>query len=90
VQIRRNHDRRRFELHDDGELVGVIDYRPTDESVVLVDTEVAARHERLGAADFFVRKVFDQLRADGQAVVVDCPFLGAWLRRHPEYQDLVA
>jgi predicted GNAT family acetyltransferase len=35
-----------------------------------------------------VRQVLDRLRAGGLTVTVLCPFVNAWVRRHPDYQDL--
>jgi predicted GNAT family acetyltransferase len=33
--------------------------------------------------------VLDRIREDkGLKVTVLCPFVNAWLRRHPDYQDL--
>jgi predicted GNAT family acetyltransferase len=33
----------------------------------------------------------DDVRAKGtHRVTVLCPFISAWLKRHPDYQDLVA
>nr|WP_238452835.1 N-acetyltransferase [Micromonospora sp. ATA51] len=32
----------------------------------------------------------DDARAKGRLVVPICPFLGEWLGKHPEYDDVVA
>jgi hypothetical protein len=31
----------------------------------------------------------DEARRTGEHVIVKCPFVTAWLRRHPEYNDIV-
>jgi predicted GNAT family acetyltransferase len=36
-----------------------------------------------------VRQVLDEVRARGLTMVPQCPFVASYLRRHPEYTDLV-
>jgi uncharacterized protein len=77
----------RYELHDDGELVGEIRYRRAPGALALVHTEVEPRREGLGTE--LVRGALDDLRARGLKVIPICPFVSAYIRRHPEYADLV-
>jgi uncharacterized protein len=77
----------RYELHVDGELAGEIRYRRLPGAIALVHTEVEPRGKGLGTE--LVRGALDDLRARGLKVVPVCPFVGAYIRRHPEYADLV-
>jgi predicted GNAT family acetyltransferase len=79
----------RYELHLDGALVGEIRYRRQKGSVVLVHTEVEPALEGQGLAAELVRGALDDIRARGERVVPYCPFVGAYIRRHPEYEDLL-
>lgn len=36
-----------------------------------------------------VRGALDQIRASGKTVIPTCAFTAAYIRRHPEYTDLV-
>jgi predicted GNAT family acetyltransferase len=52
-----------------------------------VHTEVEPRRKGLG--NELVRGALDDLRARGLKVVPVCPFVGAYIRRHPAYADLL-
>ena len=79
----------RYELHIDGELVGEIRYRRRHDAIVLVHTEVDPGREGEGLATELVRGALDDIRTRGLRVVPYCPFVAAYIRRHPEYEDLV-
>ncbi|AEI10696.1 GNAT family N-acetyltransferase [Cellulomonas gilvus] len=79
----------RFEARRDGELLGFAAYTLDRGTVVLTHTEVFPEHEGQGVAGELVRGALDQVRASGRDVVPLCPYVRAWLGRHPEYQDLV-
>lgn len=87
--MRNNSNRLRFELHDDDVVVGFIDYRVRGGQYWLVHTEIADGYAGTGAAAFLVRATLDQLRERDVQVVPTCPFVAGWIRRHPDYQDMV-
>ena len=80
---------RRFELRVDGELVGWSEYRPAGDSVIVAHTEVEESREGQGLGSVLVRGTLDHIRAGGKTVIPTCPFTAAYIRRHPEYVDLV-
>ena len=82
--------RRRYELHVDGELVGFIDYVLHDGTIVLVHTEVDPAHSGQGHASTLARGALDDARARGLSVRPTCPYVAAWIGKHPDYADLVA
>lgn len=77
----------RYELTVDGELAGEIRYRRLPGALALVHTEVDPKRHGLGTE--LVRGALDDVRERGLHVVPVCPFVGAFIRRHPEYADLV-
>jgi predicted GNAT family acetyltransferase len=79
----------RFELLVDGELVGRADYRPAGDSVIVAHSEIDERREGQGLGSELVRGTLDQIRASGKTVIPTCEFTAAYIRRHPEYVDLV-
>lgn len=79
----------RYEAIRDDRLVGVIRYRIEPGVVVLVHTEVDEAVEGTGVGSQLVRGALADLRARGLRVVPLCPFVAAYLRRHPEDADLV-
>jgi predicted GNAT family acetyltransferase len=46
--------------------------------------------EGKGVASELVRWALDDVRGRGLRIVPRCPFVAAYLKRHPEYADLVA
>jgi predicted GNAT family acetyltransferase len=83
-------DQRRYELRVDGELAGWAEYLPAGDSVIVAHTEIAEEREGQGLGSVLIRDTLDQIRASGKTVIPTCPFTAAYIRRHPEYVDLVA
>ena len=79
---------RRFEARDGDDLLGFVEYQRTDELVVVTHTEVPQRHEGRGVGSALARGILDDTRARGLRALVLCPFVIAWMARHPDYQDL--
>lgn len=69
--------------------VGVVGYERDGETWVLTHTVVPPEHEGTGIGSALARGVLDDLRAEGAPVRVLCPFLTAYIKRHPEYADMV-
>jgi predicted GNAT family acetyltransferase len=89
MEVRDNPEELRYELVDDGQVVGEILYRRDPGRIVLVHTEISPTREGHGLASELVAGALDDIRATGLRVVPICPFVRAYLRRHPEYADLV-
>ncbi|MEP6853591.1 MAG: GNAT family N-acetyltransferase [bacterium] len=83
-----NPDEQRYELRVDGELIGLADYYDRDGVRVIPHTEVRPSREGQGLGAVLVRCALDDIRAKGMSVGPACPFVGHFLRRHPEYADL--
>jgi uncharacterized protein len=90
VVVTRNEDERRWEAHLGGSLAGFAAYRLTDTSVVFTHTEVDPAFEGRGVASALARHALDEVAADGtRSVVPRCPYIKAWIDRHPDYARLV-
>lgn len=87
-------ERKRYEAFTDGELVGYVTYRSDGSGepagVVLEHAVVDPGHEGHGIGSAMVRQVLDDLRGRQAVVRPVCPFVRAWIDRHPDYADLVA
>ncbi|MFC8502974.1 GNAT family N-acetyltransferase [Pedococcus sp. NPDC057267] len=89
--VKDNPDLSRFEAYVDGALAGFASYRLSGGHVVFTHTEVDDAYEGQGVGSALARGALDQVRAAGERdVVAMCPFIAAWIERHPDYQDLVA
>jgi predicted GNAT family acetyltransferase len=84
-----NPSERRFEVHLKGVVVGRAHYLPAGDSVIVSHTEVDEGHEGQGLGSLLVRETLERIRASGKSVIPTCPFTAAYIRRHPEFIDLV-
>jgi uncharacterized protein len=87
--VRDNPKGRRYELLLDGKHVGEILYSLKPAKIVLLHTEIDPALEGTGLGGHLVADALDDIRARGLNVVPLCPFVAAYIRRHPEYEDLV-
>jgi predicted GNAT family acetyltransferase len=91
IVVRDNPDALRYELVLDGDVVGEIRYRLRPNGrISLVHTEVLPSYEGRGLAGELVAGALDDIRARGLYVVPICPYVQAYLGRHPEYEGFVA
>ncbi len=88
LQIMDAPERQRFEAVRDGTILGFAAYQKTDELMVFTHTEVDPSLEGQGVGGSLVRGALDQARSLGLRVLPICPFVQAWMARHPEYVDL--
>jgi predicted GNAT family acetyltransferase len=79
----------RYEVTVDGALAGILQYRERGNLVELVHTEVEPEYEGRGLAADLARTALDAARAEGRAVLPFCPYVNAYIKKHPEYVDLV-
>jgi predicted GNAT family acetyltransferase len=89
VEVRDNPEGRQFEAYVDGRRAGFSAYELTGDTIMILHTEVDDAYEGQGVGSAMVRQMLEQIRDDGELkVTVLCPFVNAWLRRHPDYGDL--
>lgn len=69
---------------------GVLRYGRKEGRLVLHHTEVDQSVEGHGLGSKLVAGALDDIRARGLTIVPLCPFVRSYLKRHPEYADLVA
>ena len=80
-------ERHRYELTEGGATAFVL-YRRRPGVIDFIHTEVPEALSGRGLGSRLARHVLDAARADGLKVVPTCPFIAAWMRKHPEYDDL--
>ena len=89
IAVRDNPGESRYEHVLDEQMVGEIAYRLTPDHMVLIHTEVLPSLENKGLGARLVAGALDDIRARGLRVVPFCPFVRSYIRRHPDYADLV-
>ena len=88
-EVRRNDTATRYEIHVDGVLAGFAVYRVVDDRLVFTHTEIDDAFEGQGLGSELVIDALDDVRARGERIVAQCPFVRRFLERHEEYRDLV-
>lgn len=79
----------RFEMIEDGHLA-FADYRRKGDTLILPHVEAAQALRGSGAAGRLMEGVLEKARADGLSVVPLCSYAVAFMKRHKEYEDLLA
>ena len=88
VQVVDAPERQRYEAVRDRTVLGFAAYQKTDELIVFTHTEVDESLEGQGVGGALVKGALDHVRGLGLRVLPICPFVRAWMLRHPEYVDL--
>lgn len=86
VEIRDNPEQHRYEALVDGEVAGFVDYRDRGRRI-LVHTEVDPAYGGKGIGNRLAAGALDHAREAGLRVVPRCPFIRAFIARHPEYRS---
>ena len=84
-----NPARHRFELEVDGE-TAFAEYRREGPSIVFTHTVVPEALSGRGIGSRLIRAALETVRAEGLKAVPQCPFVRAFIEKHPEEQDLLA
>jgi uncharacterized protein len=80
---------RRFHLMDEDVIIGFIEYYPYDHIVIVTHTEVRTELEGKGRGSELAREVVAHFQREGKKVVPICGFFAQFLRKHPEYINVV-
>lgn len=83
--VRNDPDGRRYVVTVDGEEAGVAHYAVRDGVVVFTHTEVDPKWEGQGVGSALARGALDDAVRSGGKFIARCPFIAAYVERHPEY-----
>jgi predicted GNAT family acetyltransferase len=89
IEFADNTDAHRFELRSGDELLGFLVYRLAGDHITMVHTEVDPAHGGHGYAAQLAKGALDDARERGLPVVASCPYVASYVRKHPEYADLL-
>jgi hypothetical protein len=82
-------EKSRFEITVDGALAGFADYKALSGRLVILHSEIDDAYQGRGLAGTLTRAALDSIRERGLLVTPRCPYTAAYIRKHPEYVDLV-
>jgi hypothetical protein len=78
----------RYELTVEGHLAATY-YEISGNVITFIHTEVPPELGGKGVGSKLVKGALDQVRADGLKVIAQCPFVKAYIEKHPDYADLL-
>lgn len=87
-EVRDNPEKHQFEMIVDGH-IALAAYRLTLDTITFTHTEVPKELGGRGIGSQLAKGALDQVRKRGMKVVPLCPFIKAYIEKHPEYQDLL-
>lgn len=81
----------RYELHVGDDLAGLVEYKlgHHDSVISLLHTKIEDAFQGQGLAGHLARYTLDDARKRGLSVLPFCPYINSWIKKHPEYTDLV-
>ncbi|WP_256837716.1 GNAT family N-acetyltransferase [Ornithinimicrobium faecis] len=88
IEVRDVPESNRYEAVRDGTVLGFAEYQRTADLVVFTHTEIDPQFEGQGVGSTLVREALDHVRSLGLKALPVCPFVQAWMQRHPEYASL--
>ena len=89
IAITDNAAAHQYEARVDGQLARLV-YERRGDTIVLAHAETPPSISGRGIASQIARFALDDARARQLRVIARCPFVRAYVERHPEYRDLVA
>jgi uncharacterized protein len=79
----------RYEATIDKTFAGAAWYELDQDVITFTHTAVESAFGGQGVGGKLARFALDDARERGLRVVARCPFIRRWIRRHPEYTDLL-
>ena len=89
VQVVDVADHEQYEIRVGDEVAGFAHYLRIDGRYVFDHTVIEPTFEGRGLGSRLAGAALADVRAQGELVVPLCPFIAAWIHRHPDHGDLV-
>jgi uncharacterized protein len=89
LNLQINSANNRLELAVDGN-IAFIEYKLSKQDLFLIHTEVPAALEGRGVGSAIVQKALQYAKDHSYKIVPLCPFVLTYLKRHKEWDDIVA
>jgi uncharacterized protein len=88
LELVKNEPAQRFEM-DVGAAAAVIGYKQTNDKIYLIHTEVPQELEGKGVATAIIEKTLDYVEKNHLKLVPLCPFVVAYIKRHPGWKKIL-
>ena len=88
VEVANNTEKRQFQVELDGE-TAFAEYRLVDHGIILPHTVVPEAFEGRGVGSALAKAALGYARDHALKVIPTCPFIAGYIRKHPEWHDIV-
>jgi uncharacterized protein len=82
-------ERGRYEATVGDRLAGILEYVIKHGRIALIHSEVSPAHRGRGVAAALARFALDDARRRELKVIVNCPYVQDYVRRHPADDDII-
>lgn len=89
MDVKNNAARKRFEIEADGQ-TAFLEYAQRPGDIELIHTEVPPALEGRGIGSALAQAGLNYAREHALKVTPQCTFVQGYLKRHPEYNDLIS
>ncbi|MDA3613797.1 GNAT family N-acetyltransferase [Polluticaenibacter yanchengensis] len=83
-----NEKQQQFEYIENGELAK-LEYRFYKKNIAMMHTTVPESMKGKGVASALAERAFEYAQSINKKVMVYCPFVGAYLKKHPELKSQI-
>ncbi|WP_433527336.1 GNAT family N-acetyltransferase [Nocardia pseudovaccinii] len=88
-KVARNDEKNRYEVFYGGELAGFADYEERDDETVFIHTEIDGAFSGKGLGTVLAKDAIEDAIGRGRVIRPLCPFIKAYLEKHPQYDEHV-
>jgi uncharacterized protein len=89
IEVREDAAHHRFEIWVGQQPAGKTVYRGGGALYEFLHTEIDPAFEGQGLGSELIGTTLDRIRERGAGLLPYCPFIKAYIQKHPEYKDLV-
>ncbi|WP_068052497.1 GNAT family N-acetyltransferase [Nocardia xishanensis] len=89
TKVARNAEQNRYEIYYGGELAGFTEYIERENDTDFVHTEIDKAFGGKGLGSTLAKEALDDVVARGGTITAHCPFIKAFVDKHPEYDPHV-
>ncbi len=88
IPLVKNDAKKRFEIEIEGHFA-FINFGETENQIALVHTEAETELAGTGAAAAVVEKTLNFIKQSGKKLLPFCPYVFAFIKKHPEWKAIV-
>ncbi|MBF6623414.1 MAG: N-acetyltransferase [Pseudomonas stutzeri] len=89
AKVRHDEEQQRYVLEINGQLLGFAQYHEEGDRQIFTHTEIDDSLSGKGMGSMLVRESLDDARQRGKRIVPACEFIGAYVKKHPDWNDLL-